>query len=165
MENEGSFEINPQLITEIGVRIREEDPGHIWGDNEFRQKIFEILVDQHKLPWDEDIGAPDFNDPRVIRLYKAFEENLERDNNIVPIDGIEGRCEALNCGWKTEGQAKIEKTDRILVECDLTVKCRRHHEDSARLTHNRFVLYKDGNQVGIASVSTQVFTGYIEPLE
>ena len=165
MSKDNEFNITPGQIAEIGVRIRAATPDYIWGDSEFRNAIFEDLVGQFGLQWNNDIGCPDFNDPRVINLSKKVEEVLKNENETESINGITGRCETEACGWETVGRAKINRADRILEDCDLTQKCLKHHIGTGQMTkHNRFILFKDNDQVGIASVSTQACTGYIKPL-
>lgn len=164
MEKETTFGINPNQISEIVDHLRKESPDYVWGKGEFRNAIFESLVQQHSLPFNR-IGAPDWNDPQVKRLNREYSDFMQRENDIETIDGIEGRCTTEDCDWRTEGQARVEKQDRILNHCDLTEKCSIHHRDSSKRTqHNRFLLFKKDKQVGTASVSSQACTGYIEPL-
>ena len=165
MAKENEFGINADRITQIGVGIREASPDYIWGDSEFRNAIFEDLVIQSGLPWNHEIGCPDFNDQRVKKLASVFQEVMRSENETEYINGITGRCETVDCGWETSGQAKINRTDRVLEESDLTQKCLKHHKGTGQMTkHNRFVLFYNNEQVGIASVSTQACTGYIKPL-
>lgn len=164
MPNEAKFDITPDQISNIGLHLRNEDPDYIWGVGDFRNAIFEFLVTQHKLPWDESIGCPDWDDPLVKELYRSFTECLQLENETEYIDDAKAHCITEDCNWESIGQAKVERADRILTECDLTNKCRQHHLESGEMTkHNRFTLYVNNNQVGMASVSSQVCTGYIEP--
>lgn len=165
MSRENVFNITPKQIAEIGVNIRSTTPDHIWGDSEYRNAIFEHLVIQFDLPWNNDIGCPNFDDQRVINLSKKVNEVLNNENETESISGVTGRCETKGCGWETTGRAKINRTDRILEECDLTQKCLKHHTGTGQMTkHNRFILFRDNDQIGIASVSTQACTGYIKLL-
>ena len=165
MAKENQFGINAARVTQIGIGIREANPDYIWGDSEFRNAIFEDLVIKFGLPWNNQIGCPDFDDERVKKLANAVQDVLRNENETEHINGIIGQCEIKDCGWETSGRAKINRTDRVLEECDLTQKCLKHHTGTGQMTkHNRFVLFYNNEQVGIASVSTQACTGYIKPL-
>lgn len=164
MTRENGFGINAEQITQIGIGIRESTPDYIWDDSEFRNAIFEDLVTQFGLPWNHEIGCPDFDDERVKKLANEFQEVMRSENETEYINGVVGRCETEDCGWEGSGQAKINRTDRVLEECDLTKKCLKHHVGTGQMTkHNRFVLFRDNEEVGIAAVSTQACTGYIKP--
>lgn len=162
MTIEDEFKITPDQISESGIKIRKSYPSYIWGDGELRNAIFESFVIQLGLPWNK-MGFPEWSDPKVQDLHRQFSECLRDHEQHQVIDGIIARCTTENCRWRTIGQAKVDKVDRILKECGLTAKCRQHHLGSGEHTkHNRFQLYKDDRQIGIASVSSQVCTGYIE---
>lgn len=164
MLKEIKFDITHELVSAIGLRLRREAPDYTWGVGDLRNAIFEALATQYSLPWDENIGAPDWDNPQVKELYKAFSECLQQENEIEIIDDVEAHCITEDCEWQIIGQARVEKADRILDECDLTNKCRKHHLESGEMTkHNRFTLYTGNKQAGTASVSSQVCTGYIEP--
>lgn len=166
MSAERSYNITEEEAAEIAIGFQKTVPGYVWGKGELRNAIFEALVFRHNLPWNHDIGAPDFNNPQVKILSEEFFGLFEKEEDAEIIDGVEGKCKTENCGWSEVGQVKIDKIDRALFECELTKMCRIHHY-STRITnlHNRFDLYKDGEQIGGASASSQASTGYVEPLE
>lgn len=163
MSKEKVFDISPNEISEIGVSLQEENPKIVWGRGELRNAIFETLVRKHNLPWNENYGIPDWDDPSVKKLSAEFSNCYEAASEIQFIDGIEARCKQKDCSWSGTDQARIEKADRILLECGLTDKCRVHHIETNLATgHNRFSLFKDGESVGGASVSREAATGYIK---
>lgn len=164
MEKEPSFGISTGQISEIVANLRRDVPDYTWGKGELQNAIFENLARRHNLPFNK-FGTADWDDPRVKELRREFTDFMERQNDIETIEGIEARCKMQECDWKTEAQAKVTKEDRFLEPCELTEACKIHHETSGERTkHNRFELYKDGKEVGAASISSQASTGYIKRL-
>ena len=163
---EKRFDLTASQVDDVGLKIRRDTPDVVWGKGEFRNAIFETMVSTFDLPWDEGIGAPDFDDPMVRQLSAEFNEVIEDAERIEREDRIEGRCTTTGCGWSNTAEVKYDNSDRVIVECDLTGKCREHHLKTGDTNrHNSFELYRDDERVGGASVSSQVCIGYLEPLD
>ncbi|MFC1625256.1 hypothetical protein ACFL15_02700 [Patescibacteria group bacterium] len=161
-----SFGIRPEQIVIISIDIQESRPEIAWGTGELKNAIFETIANQQGLPFEGPCGSLDHDDPRISRLYSEFSRCYEESMNIIAIDEVEAKCKQKDCDWSHANQAKIEKADRALLECPLTDACREHHINTGMGNgHNHYSLIKNGEYIGNASVSRQVATGYIKPLE
>lgn len=165
---ESEFNITPDQISITGLQILEKAPHTLLGGNELLEDdllsaIFYSLVKQHKLPWDDNLEKPDWNDPRVSKLFDEFNECLRKNKECETIEAVEAQCTTKDCLWKATGQASVDKVDRVLLACKLTYLCREHHVNiGLRWIHNQFLLFKNDKQVGRASVSSAACTGYLE---
>lgn len=110
MSKETTFDINPDQISIIGLHLRKETPDYIWDENELRNAIFESLVIQHNLPWDKNIGAPDWDDPQVLRIYRAFVECLQRENVLKLSMESKADGQQKNSGWLPLGTYSVSET-------------------------------------------------------
>ena len=63
--------LTQDLLDRASQFLRQSAQGYNWGKGEFKNGVFEQLVDHFELPWvHEEIGdIPDWSDERVIKLW------------------------------------------------------------------------------------------------
>lgn len=157
--------LTSEKLSDVSFKIRQEKPDYNWGQGELLNAIFEVLVIEQNLPWIQDGGYPDWDDPRVLELRSEVVRIMQSENKTERIQNIQARCQATDCLWEASGDINIEKVSRTVLGGSLIRTCRSHHEETGFiLHHNRFDLLLEGEKVGHVSVSSQVETGYIKEL-
>jgi hypothetical protein len=74
------FELTEEQVvaarSEVCAEVKRRTRRHDWGEGEFRNSVFEHLMDKFDLPWKTiEVGdIPDFDDPRVKALRERLSE-------------------------------------------------------------------------------------------
>ncbi len=76
------IQLTPELVGSVMSDLKKHDPKYRWGQGEFRNSVFELLMIRFKLPWvNSSVGeVPNFKDPKVQELDREldkFKELLE----------------------------------------------------------------------------------------
>lgn len=154
--------VTSEKVSEEALKLRRHMPDYEWLPGEFENAIFETFVINLELPWNHEGGYPDWKDPKIKELRRHVGELLYSNEKIV-VENILAKCLSKDCDWSTVADGKFVKATHGLVECNLTYECGEHHIRTGRHTqHNRFSLHLNDKEIGLAAVSSQVCTGYIE---
>ena len=84
-------------------------------------------------------------------------------NEYKKIPGVTAKCLTDGCRWNAIGIINVEVATFEIGESSLVRKCRNHHKKTNdRTGHNQFLLFKNGKELGFASVSSGIACGEYE---
>lgn len=86
-------------------------------------------------------------------------------NEFEVINNITAKCRRSGCNWKATGSLKVEiHSGATVTSSEIFRLCRQHHNETRTRKgsisdHNQFLLLKNNEEVGFASVSSGGSTG------
>lgn len=98
-----------------------------------------------------------------MSLGKNHEQPAQNEYQV--ISDITAKCRESGCNWKVTGSLEVEiNSGATVVSSQIFKLCREHHDETRTVKgsfsdHNQFLLFKDNQEAGFASVSSGGSTG------